>query len=336
MPDQLWVAPTAFGTPPQNLDLLVDTGSAALWAFSTKCQGCGTGAFDVTKSSTFKNTTEATSFAYGTGSTVIRGWFVNDTVGISGVSTENAQFAVIDEEENTKLDKTSAGLSGWSWPTTDQSGKPAIPVPYVQAKNKQWSEPVFGVYLNRKNPRAEAHGTQSKGDGALTVSGVDNKYFDGELTWAERKLIKERFAFAWSIPFPSFTSSGKKHDLNEHSHAILDTGTTLVFGPPDDVRAFWSSVPGAVDNNDGTWTVDCNRTDIKASFNLAGKDWEFEPTDLIFEDEPGKCLGAIIYQMSMWPLGANWLVGGTFLKNVYSAYQYDPPRVGLAKLKEGL
>lgn len=335
-PDQLWVAPTSFGTPPQDLPLLVDTGSAALWAFSTKCQGCGTGAFDVTKSSTFVNTSEPASYAYGSGATTIQGWHVKDTVGISGVTTENAEFAVIDAETNAKLDKTSAGLSGWSWPFTDEDGKIANPVPYIQAKNKQWSEPVFGVYLNRKNPRAEAHGTQSKGDGALTVSGVDHQYFDGELTWTPRREDKKRAEFAWLIDFPHFTANGKQRDLDPSSLAILDTGTTLVFGPPDDVRAFWSSVPGAIDNNDGTWTVDCNRTDIKASFNLAGKDWEFDPTDLIFEDEPGKCFGAIIYQMSMWPLGAKWLVGGTFLKNVYTAFQYDPPQVGLAKLKEGL
>jgi hypothetical protein len=32
-------------------------------------------------------------------------------------------------------------------------------------------------------------------------------------------------------------------------------------------------------------------------------------------------------------VGDNWLVGAVFLKNVYSAYRYEPKSVGFAKLK---
>lgn len=290
----------------------------------------------MSKSSTFENTSEPVAYAYGTGSVWTKGWRVKDTVGLGGVATEAAEFSVIDQERNTRLSETSAGLSGWSWPSTDNEGRPSIPVPYAQATNGQWSEATFGLYLNRRNPRAEAAGTASAGDGALTISGIDESYIDGEIAWVNREPLNEMFDFAWMVPFPSASSNGQAVPLEGETHAILDSGTTLVFGPPNAVREFWSHVDGARDLGDGSWAIDCDRKDIKASFNLAGKDWEFDPTDLIFEDVPGKCYGTIVYDQGMSHLGEHWLVGGAFLKNVYSAWSYDPPRVGLAKLRDGL
>lgn len=335
-PDTLWTAPTAFGTPPQTLPLLVDTGSATLWAFSAKCVGCGTGSFDVGASCTFVNTSEPAAYGYGTGSTQISGWRVEDTIGLGGVSTEGVEFAVIDAQRNARLNETAAGLSGWSWPSTDAAGRNATPVPYVQAHG-QWTEPTFGLFLNRRNPRAERAGTQSRGPGALTVSGVDTGYFDGELAWTPRELIRPQLSWAWSVRFPSLSVDGKAVPLPNETYAILDSGTTLVYGPPGTVADLWARVPGATPNGDGTWGLDCDRTDIHASFSFAGRDWDIDPTDLVYRnDQTGKCFGAIVYNLGMSGLRPHWLIGGAFLKNVYTAYQYDPPRVGFAKLKEDL
>lgn len=41
--------------------------------------------------------------------------------------------------------------------------------------------------------------------------------------------------------------------------AVLDTGTTLILGPSQDVDKFWKLIGGAQKDQDGTWKVRCNR-----------------------------------------------------------------------------
>lgn len=331
--DAVWTAPTNIGTPAQKLQLLVDTGSPVLWAFSDKCDLCGTGSFDPSKSSTFVNSTKRIEYAYGTGRTSVNGFAVKDTVGIGSTSTPGVDWALIDEEWLMRLGDVSAGLSGWSWPVTTHGGF-ALPVPYIQATKKQWSDPTFGIYLNRDSKIAQEAGVASKGKGAITISGVDSQYFEGDLTWTERRVLSDSFVFGWGIDFPSFTINGRKHTLAAGAGAVLDSGTSLIYGPPDDVAAFYEGYAGANANGYGSWSVPCDNFDNKVSFHFAGKDWPIEPVDLIW-GEGTQCLGSVVASAGLKADG-HWLVGGAFLKNVYTAHRYDPPGVGFAPLKAGL
>lgn len=328
----------SLGTPPQVLPLLIDTGSPQTWAFSPKCKGCGTGFFDPSKSSTFVNLTTPAKDVYDDDKLWVTGWQVKDTAGIGSVVTKAVNFTIVDAQQNMKLEQTAAGISGWSYlggrDSTPQRN-PETPIPRIQAvDNKQWSEPTFGLFLNRRNARAAAAGTQSKGDGALTIGGVDQTYFTGSLEWIPWKDVG---MILWTLDFVSIVINGQRITLpkTDSSMAIMDTGTTLIYGPLSLVRQYYSHVPGATENKDGTWTVDCKRMDIKASFNFGGQDWPIDPTDTVYEVSPGKCIGAVRYLENM--VGEDsWLVGGAFLKNVYTAWRYDPPAIGFGKLKAGI
>ncbi|KAG5717259.1 hypothetical protein E4T56_gene19947, partial [Termitomyces sp. T112] len=43
------------------------------------------------------------------------------------------------------------------------------------------------------------------------------------------------------------------------------------------------------------------------------------------------CLGAF-FELNTGASAPSWIVGDTFLKNVYSVFRYDPPSVGFAEL----
>ncbi|CAG8778464.1 19445_t:CDS:2, partial [Racocetra fulgida] len=82
--------------------------------------------------------------------------------------------------------------------------------------------------------------------------------------------------------------------------AIIDTGSSVMFVPPNDTAAIHEQIPGAVLNN------------------------------LIFLPRTGTdCISAIVPQEFSSTRDV-WIVGQTFLKNVYSVYDVENRRVGFA------
>ena len=61
---------------------------------------------------------------------------------------------------------------------------------------------------------------------------------------------------------------------------------------------------------------------------IAADDFEFEAAD----NAGTTCIGAFFEVDNTGTTAPAWIVGDTFLKNVYAAFQYDPPAVGFAKL----
>ena len=59
--------------------------------------------------------------------------------------------------------------------------------------------------------------------------------------------------------------------------AIIDSGTTLVYGPVGDVQAFYSAIPGSQSLGGGVWSYPCDDLPtISFSWN-GGESWEITP-----------------------------------------------------------
>jgi len=145
----------------------------------------------------------------------------------------------------------------------------------------------------------------------------------------------------------AITVNGQNIQVSTGDAALsaIDTGTTLVGGPTDDVKAIWNSVKGSSQIRNGPYAgfyaFPCS-TDVTVTFNFGGKTWPISTTDMnLGEVEQGQCLGGIFdlgQGTSIQGGGGNpsWVVGDTFLKNVYSVFRADPPAVGFASLASGL
>jgi len=73
--------------------------------------------------------------------------------------------------------------------------------------------------------------------------------------------------------------------------------------------------------------------------SFGGTDWSISPLDInVGTVTSGMCAGAIFDAGVLDGGGFNetWIVGDTFLKNVYSVFSADPPAVGFAQLASGL
>lgn len=119
------------------------------------------------------------------------------------------------------------------------------------------------------------------------------------------------------------------------SYAAIDTGTTLVGGPSSVVSQLYAAIPNSqagTGDYDGYYIYPCSET-VTVDVAFGGRTWSISPDDfLLAQLSQTQCLGAF-FELDMSGSSApSWIVGDTFLKNVYSVFRYDPPSIGFANL----
>ncbi|KAI0828864.1 acid protease [Trametes gibbosa] len=112
--------------------------------------------------------------------------------------------------------------------------------------------------------------------------------------------------------------------------ATLDTGTSYTRAPQYYVDAIFQNITGAIptDNADGSngfgYIVPCD-TKVNVSLVFAGLQYPIHPIDMIILNTAPNgtfyCTGAFSYSNENDGID-DWLVGATFLRNVYSLFDY--------------
>lgn len=136
----------------------------------------------------------------------------------------------------------------------------------------------------------------------------------------------------------------------------IDTGTTLIGGPADEVKMFYANIPGALPASgsyQGYYSYPCNSS-VSLTFKFGTRNYSMSSQDFNLGpfpssattsnssssttnsiSNPSMCLGAV-FELTL--AGASkdlisWVIGDSFLKNVLSIYRYTPPSVGFASLR---
>ena len=95
-----YVGSINIGNPPQEIDVIFDTGSSNFWITSSRCTDPGClvhKAYDATKSSTHEKVGTRVEVEFGSG--VIEGVFCKDTVKFGHLSIPNQEFGEIEKEK---------------------------------------------------------------------------------------------------------------------------------------------------------------------------------------------------------------------------------------------
>ena len=113
--------------------------------------------------------------------------------------------------------------------------------------------------------------------------------------------------------------------------AIVDTGTTLIILPPG-VAQLIGSLYNAEQNDDGTFNIDCDPSNVPPlTLNIGGTDFVIPSDSLIYyhDQEKNTCLAG--FAQANFPF---IILGITFLKNNYVVFDYDTsPAVHIAQAK---
>ena len=107
-----------------------------------------------------------------------------------------------------------------------------------------------------------------------------------------------------------------------------------MFGPAADVQAVYEAAGGQLfDQQNGFFSFPCN-SPPQIAFNWGGADFAVSPENISLgetEAGSGQCVGSLAAQ----DLGLGndvWLLGDSFMKNVYTAFSFDDNAVGFAQL----
>lgn len=321
--DAQYYGECTIGTPAQTFRVVFDTGSSNLWVPSKTCPATDLACelhrkYDSTASSTYKK--NGTSFAIQYGSGSLTGFLSSDTVCIAGLCAKNQVFAEATAEPGiTFVAAKFDGILGMGW--SQISVDNVTPVWYNLVKQGVVTDNVYSFWLNRTAGSA----TELNG-GVLTLGGYDESHISGPINYAP--LTRDGY---WQFDMQSLSIGSTSYCTN--CVAIADTGTSLLAGPPDAIKAINKAI-GAIPITSGEYMVDCAKipsmpnVDIvinKAKYTLTPQQYVLQVT----AEGETECLSGF-FGIDV-PVGPLWILGDVFIGAYTTVFDMGNNRVGFAQ-----
>ncbi|KAF7341606.1 Acid protease [Mycena sanguinolenta] len=327
-----WTGTVSVGTPGQQFLIDFDTGSADLWVPSSTCKSYACGfksTYKASNSVTSVKKSETFLIKYEDG-TEVSGPTYTDAVTIAGIQVTKQWFSAVTTMSDNYATDPADGVLGLAFPAVSELNQsPWFTTAYTEKKLKKNQ---FGFFLGTSGSELYLGGTHAaKYIGGLEFHSIDPKYG------------------YWLVP----GASAKVGSTTAVSgfETIIDSGTTLMYGPPAEVAKLYAKIPGGgpflpeygtlngvlrlggdLDIAPGLYQYTCN-PEPKISFNWGGKDWVVSSAYFnlgLTAKGSTKCVGALIGETI---IGNNiWLLGDAFMQNVYTAFDFDKEAVGFAAL----
>ncbi|KAK9508301.1 hypothetical protein O3M35_007995 [Rhynocoris fuscipes] len=315
----------AIGTPPQVFSVVFDTGSSELWVPSVKClsNSCAKHRrFDAQYSTTYKPTGKSVFIEYGTGS--IYGKIATDTLSIGSMEVKEQHFIeALSQSRDPFLLTEMDGIMGLA--LSGEIENSTTPVGSMMQQSIL-AEPVFSFYLNRD--------TSDSFGGELIFGGMNTKLF------AIEKLhsIPLDNGVYWNVHMESISSSRSilgKNWCDRGCNALIDTGTSLIIGPPDDIKSIFRTI--GAHYNQGLGFVNCTNIDVlpTITFKIGGKEYSLSGNDYIDKvTDKGKEYCIVGFATDPGIPSSFWILGDTFLGNFYSIFNIKEKTISFAPLKK--
>lgn len=318
------------GTPPQNFSVVFDTGSSNLWVPSKRCYFFSLPCwlhhrFDSKASSSFKPNGTKFAIQYGTGR--LSGVLSEDKLTIGGITGASVTFGeALWEPSLTFIFARFDGILGLGFPALAVEGvRPPLDMLVAQGL---LDKPVFSFYLTRDPEEADG--------GELVVGGSDPTHYIPPLTY-----VPVTVPAYWQIHMER-VQVGTGLTLCAHGcAAIVDTGTSLITGPSEEIRALHRAI-GGISLLVGEYLIQCSLITAlpPVSFNLGGVWFNLTAQDYVIQIAWGDdrvCLsgfGSLDMPPSLGPL---WILGDVFLRSYVPVFDRGNmtggARVGLARAR---
>jgi len=317
------------GTPGQTFNVIFDTGSSNLWVDSSECEdSCGSHAkYSANSSTTYKP--NGTEFKVEYGSGACTGHLSQDLLTWGGIQLENQTFAEVTDASGfgrlygfSFLERFD-GILGLGFDAISVCDFPyqfgCVETPFHRLIDAGLVDsPVFSFYLGDmgKKPLMGA-------DGELLLGGTNPEYYTGEISWVPLSA-----ATYWEIEMDSLAFKGSDVTTESSRTAIVDSGTSLLVGPVDQVSAITAAL-NTTENFEGEFFVNCDDELPDLVVTLAGVAYVLEGSDYVLDAGGGVCL-LLLMSIDLTGTGVDWILGDVFMRKFYSVFDYSNQRVGFA------
>ncbi|KAJ4267301.1 hypothetical protein NW762_003405 [Fusarium torreyae] len=306
--DYSYFVEVEIGSKKKSMYMLIDTGAGSSWVMGTSCssKACEKhNTFGTDDSDSLDSTDKPFNIAYGSGK--VSGVLATDTITVAGMSIEY-QFGLTDTTSDQFLDFAFDGILGLAI----NKGSSTNFLEAV-AKADELDKNMFCVALNRASD-----GTN---EGEISFGSPNSDKYTGKISYTSIGEDND-----WAIEMDDMGYNGEKADVGK-VRSFIDTGTSFMFGPPASVKKVHALIDGAESKDGATYTVPCDSngnltvTFSGVDYNISPKDWVSPP------DKDGKCTSNL-YGLEV--VKGAWLLGDTFIKNVYAVFDADERQIGFA------
>jgi len=288
----LWTGEVGVGTPPQTVILDFDTGSTDAWSNPK--------VYNPSASSTAKKTGKTFRVAYGDGSQAT-GDIYQESVTVGGLTALNQAYG--NATKSTLQDSGNQGIAGLAFENIAQFKSP----PFFDTLVAQGTVPqnVFAFGLWPEGAR-------------LDLGHIVAEAYQGEIAYSP---VDPSDGF-WTTSFEVSGAEGTQTGM-------IDTGTTLILGPPDVVTAIYKSLGVQTQTQNGeVYGVYPTNSPPTITFTFNGKPFTISPDALSFQAHGDKTVAGLIG--ADVGVGPAWIVGDTFLQDVYAIFDKGNLQVGFA------
>ncbi|KAF8524628.1 aspartic peptidase domain-containing protein [Hysterangium stoloniferum] len=316
--DLLYIANVTVGG--QVYPVQLDTGSSDLWV-------------TVDKNAKINSTGLSYKISYNVG--FAAGTIAIDPVEFAGFRVEKQAYLAADNVQNSVLQLGAKGVLGTSF--TRLSG-----IDYaVNATGNSWGRSLlFNIFaLNPNEPNFMAYSLQRNLDPDQDVEGLFTigeyaPQYAGVAKTPPIPLFPDTNPARWTFLMDSIIANGQTIAVSSvvsgapagKAVALVDTGTSYNYAPPQIVQAIYSSVPGATFNTEqNQWEIPCS-TEVDISIVIGGRQFNIHPLDVVQTDpnNPGSCFGAFLPQATSTATSSELdiLLGAAFLRSCYSVFDF--------------
>ncbi|XP_070709756.1 nothepsin [Pempheris klunzingeri] len=320
--DAQYYGEISLGTPEQNFSVVFDTGSSDLWVPSSYCvsQACALHKrFRAFESTSFHHDGRMFGIHYGSGH--LLGVMARDTLKVGGLIALNQEFGEsVYEPGATFVMAKFDGVLGMGYPSLAEIlGNPVFDNMVAQ---KTVEQPVFSFYLSRRT-------NNNNPAGELLLGGTDEALYTGPINW-----IPVTAKGYWQIKMDSVAVQGVSSFCPRGCQAIVDTGTSLIAGPTNDILSLQQLI-GATPTNIGEFLIDCVRLSSlpHVTFVLGGAEYTLTAEHYVRKEMLGDkelCFSGFMAVDIVSPEGPLWILGDVFLTEFYSIFDRGQDRVGFA------
>ncbi|XP_064467520.1 cathepsin D-like [Ornithodoros turicata] len=313
------------GSPPQMFKIVFDTGSSDLWVPSAKCPNsvpaCAVHRkFNSSKSSTYRADGRDFFVEYGSGA--VQGFLGNDDIRVEAADVTSQTFGEVTSIQGEAMKEAIFdGILGLGYPAL--ASWEVTPVFDNMVEQELVEEAIFSVYMNRD--------ASVDLGGEILFGGINKEYYKGNITY-----IPVTMKAFWQFHVDRLSIVGDRSSgsyCRTGCEAVADTGTSLIVGPPLQVKELNAKL-GAIGSINGLIVFDCDEVDSlpEVEFKMAGQAFRLSAEDYVLEDfYDGDQICVSGFQGSK-SAGQKWILGDVFIRRYYTIFDRENDRVGFAQV----
>ncbi|KAG0655775.1 hypothetical protein C6P45_002904 [Maudiozyma exigua] len=330
------------GTPAQELNLIIDTGSADLWVMDSTNKHCIYNSFknitvepiincadlltfNSSESSTIKKVSDARFYINYVDLTYAEGIWVTDTITINGVSIPNMQFGLA-----SNATTPVSGVLGIGFQRREAvrgyDGAPNEFYPnFPQVLKQEGITDVVAYSLNLGDPSSIVFG-------GLDTNAYTGTMYTFPMVNVYQNIVDKPATLALTIQgldIVDKVANSKQNIFNNKYAVLLDSGTTLVSFPTDLADSMANFVNATYSASESVYIFNCptNSDLIDFVFNFGDLKLEIPLTSFLLLPEGDSVCGFGVLRSR----NSFITLGDSFLKNAYVVYDLDNYQISLAK-----